>query len=215
MKSLSIRIAKSVIGLFIFSFGSYVRIPANIGLNPWTAFTIGIADTFNLSFGTVSISTSIVILLIDWLLKEKLGIATILDALLVGIFTDFFLWLDFIPKVNVFWIGTILLLIGQVFISVGVYYYMSPALGCGPRDSLMIAISKRSKSFPVGLARGIIEGSALLIGWIFGAKVGIGTVISVFGISILIQLTFKFFKFDANAVEHQNITQSIRTVFND
>ena len=210
MKLLRIKILKSTIGLFIFSFGSYMCIPANIGLNPWTAFTIGIADTLNLSFGAVSIMTSIVILFIDLILKEKLGIATILDALLVGIFTDFFLWLNFIPQVNVFWIGIILLLIGQVFISVGVYYYMSAALGCGPRDSLMIAISKRSKSFPVGIARGIIEGSALLIGWLFGAKVGLGTVISVFGISILIQLTFKFFKFDANTVVHQSISQSIR-----
>ena len=213
MKSLALRTLKATAGLFVFSFGSYLCIPANVGLSPWTAFTAGAANAAGLSFGTVSILTSAVILFADWLLKEQFGIATILDAVLVGIFIDFFLYLDLIPLINSFPAGIALLLAGQVFISAGSYYYMCPALGCGPRDSLMIAVSKRSKKMPIGLIRGLIEGTALLIGWLLGAKVGIGTIISVFGIGFLLQLTFRFFRFDADAVRHQNISQSLKEAF--
>ena len=213
LKNLALRTLKASAGLFVFSFGSYLCIPANVGLSPWTAFSAGAAHASGLSFGTVSIITSAVILVADWLLKEQLGIATVLDALLVGIFIDFFLYLDLIPQINSFPAGIALLLAGQVFISAGSYFYMSPALGCGPRDSLMIAISKRAEKLPIGFIRGLIEGTALLIGWMLGAKVGIGTVISVFGIGFLLQITFKIFRFDANAVRHQNFSQSLKEAF--
>lgn len=83
-------------------------------------------------------------------------------------------------------------------------------LGCGPRDALMVALGKRFSKAPIGLVRGLLEGSVLLIGWLLGAKVGLGTVIAVFGIGIIIEYTFKLFRFDVKGVQHENLLDTIR-----
>ena len=74
----------------------------------------------------------------------------------------------------------------------------------------MTALSKRLPKVPVGYIRGMIEGTVLVIGYLMGAKVGLGTVISVFGISFLMQNTFKFFRFDLKSVQHENVVQTVR-----
>ncbi|HRV33784.1 MAG TPA: hypothetical protein P5281_05575, partial [Anaerovoracaceae bacterium] len=82
--------------------------------------------------------------------------------------------------------------------------------GCGPRDSLMTALSKRLPNAPIGVIRGIIEGSAVVVGFLLGAKIGLGTIISMFGISFIIQLVFGFLKFDVKKVRHENAVESFR-----
>lgn len=204
------RTTVTTLGLLIFSVGYYLSIQANIGLNPWSAFSMGISGVSGLSFGDVSVITSVVILVIDVILKEKIGVATIIDAVLVGKFIDLFIWLDPIPMLNNFGAGVAVLMVGQVFISIGSYFYIKPGLGCGPRDALMVAIGKRMPKLPIGLARGMIEGSALLVGWLCGAKVGIGTVISVFGISFILDYTFRILRFDVKSVVHEDFVASFK-----
>ena len=85
-------------------------------------------------------------------------------------------------------------------------------MGAGPRDSMMVALGRRLNRFPIGAVRGILEGTVLFLGWLMGAKVGIGTVIAVFGISTIMQYTFKILSFDVKGVKHENLVDTINRV---
>jgi uncharacterized membrane protein YczE len=82
---------------------------------------------------------------------------------------------------------------------------MDAAFGCGPRDALFVALCRLMPKLPVGAVRILLEGSALFIGWMLGAKVGLGTVIAVFGIGIFIEIVFRVMKFDVTKVHHENL----------
>jgi len=208
MRSFLRRCLQVAFGLTLFALGTYFSIQANVGLAPWVAFSMGISGKTGFLYGNVTVVTSFVILAMDILLKEKIGVGTILDAILVGKLTDLFQALELIPQMTSFLPGVAVLLLGQVILCVGSYFYMSPGLGCGPRDTLMVALGKRLPKVPIGLVRGLIEGGALLVGWALGAKVGLGTVISVFGIGFILELTFKVMHFDATAVTHESLLDS-------
>ncbi len=212
MKSFCIRIIRVLFGLFLFSLGSYCSIQANIGLGAWEAFGVGVSGVTGLSYGDVTVLTGVAILVIDVLLKEKIGIATILNTLLIGKMVDGLNAVNLVPKMQSFLPGLLLMLVGQFILCLGMFFYVSPGLGAGPRDSLMIALGKRLPRVPIGAVRGAIEGAVLLIGWALGAKIGVGTVISVFGVSFIIQGTFRMLRFDVKAVRHENALQTMRAL---
>lgn len=211
MKGYSVRLVKLIFGLFLFALGSFLTIQANIGLASWEAFSMGIANLTNQTYGNILIISGFVILIIDVLLKEKIGFGTILNTILIGTFVDLIQGMDVIPQMNSFISGVLMLLLGQVSICVGSYFYIGASLGCGPRDALMVALGKRLPNVPIGIIRGLIEGTVLLIGWLLGAKVGIGTVISVFGISFILEGTFKILHFDVTNIEHESVTDTVKT----
>jgi uncharacterized membrane protein YczE len=210
MKSYLKRLIRLIFGLFLFALGTYFSIQANIGLAPWDAFSIGVSEKTGILYGNVVVLTGLVILVIDLLLKEKIGIGTILNTLLIGKFTDFLRWLNWLPQMHSFLPGVVMLLAGQVILCFGSYFYISAALGCGPRDALMIAFGKRLRRAPIGLVRGLLEGSALLIGWLLGAKVGVGTVISVFGIGLILQMTFRIMRFEVKELSHESLLDTAK-----
>lgn len=142
---------------------------------------------------------------------EKIGFGTILNTILIGTFVDLIQGMAVIPQMNSFISGVLMLLLGQVSICVGSYFYIGASLGCGPRDALMVALGKRLPNVPIGIIRGLIEGTVLLIGWLLGAKVGIGTVISVFGISFILEGTFKILHFDVTNIEHESVIDTVKT----
>jgi uncharacterized membrane protein YczE len=214
LRTLSLRLLRLIFGLMLISTGSYLTIQANTGLAPWEAFTKGVSQALGLKFGVVMIGTSIVIVLLDFLLNEKIGFGTILNGLLLGVFTELLLELEPIPLMESFFPGVALLLLGQVIVCLGTFFYIGAAGGCGPRDSLMVALGKRIDKLPIGVVRGALEGFVLMIGWILGAKVGVGTVISVFGIGLALQLTFKLLRFDVKAVRHESCADTIRSIVN-
>ena len=209
MREYCLRGLRLVFGLFLFALGIHLTIQANIGLAPWETFALGLTYHIDLSFGMITIATGIVILAIDCALGEKLGFGTILNTVLIGLFVDMFDFLGLIPRMNDFFAGTAMLLAGQVVICLGSYHYIGSAMGCGPRDALMVALRKRLNSVPVGAVRGAIEGTVLLIGWLLGARVGLGTVISVLGIGFILQCTFGVLKFNVAAVQHESLAHTI------
>lgn len=200
------KVARLLFGLFLYSMGLTMCIQANVGLAPWDAFTMGISNVTGISYGNVSILTGVVILIIvAGFMGEKIGIGTILNTLLIGLMVDIMQSVKLIPFMTNFILGTLMLLLSQVVISFATYFYISPGLGCGPRDTLMVAIGKLLPNAPIGAIRGTIEGTVLLIGFLLGAKVGLGTVIAVFGIGFILQYTFKLLKFDIKSVIHESI----------
>lgn len=204
------RIIKLIFGLFLYSLGSFLTIQANIGLAPWEAFSMGGAYMTHLSYGNIVVITGLIIIIIDFALKEKVGFGTILNAILIGKFVDLIQFTNIIPKMSNIGLGLLMLLLGQVVICIGSYFYIGSSLGCGPRDALMVALGKRMSKLPIGAVRGLLEGTVLIIGWLLGAKVGIGTAIYVLGIGFILQFIFKLLHFDVKNIEHESISDTVK-----
>nr|WP_319777194.1 hypothetical protein [uncultured Sphaerochaeta sp.] len=173
---------------------------------------MGVSYLTHISYGNVVVISGFAIVAIDYVLKEKIGFGTILNAILIGKFVDLIQFSGLIPLMNNFWYGIVMILLGQVVICLGSYFYIGASLGCGPRDALMVALGKRMPRLPIGAIRGLIEGVVLVIGWLLGAKVGIGTVISVFGIGFILQFTFKVLRFDVKSIRHESMADTVRAM---
>ena len=204
-----LRIIKAALSLFAFSFGVTLTVQANIGVAPWDVFNLGVAGVTPLSYGDVATIVSFTVLIIAALMKEKIGFGTILDMCITGKGVDLFIWLDIIPEQHDLLTGILMLIGGLVVMAVCVFLYMSTGLGCGPRDSLMMALSRRMKNIPVGIVRVGLEGVVLLIGWLLGGPVGIGTLISVVGLGLIMQLVFKIVHFNADAIAHESVLDTL------
>lgn len=206
------RTIRLIFGLVLYGLGSYMSIQANVGLAPWDAFSMGISYKTGIMYGNVVVYTGFLIIIIDFLLKEKIGFGTIINAILIGKVVDLCDYLGLLPMLDNFAAGVAMLFAGQVVICLGSYFYIGAAMGCGPRDALMVAMGKRFSRLPIGLVRGILEGTVLLLGWLMGAKVGIGTIIAVFGIGTIMEYTFRILKFDVKGVRHENFADTVRRI---
>ena len=206
------RTIRLIFGLVLYGLGSYMSIQANVGLAPWDAFSMGISYKTGIMYGNVVVYTGFLIIIIDFLLKEKIGFGTIINAILIGKVVDLCNYLGLLPMLDNFAAGVAMLFAGQVVICLGSYFYIGAAMGCGPRDALMVAMGKRFSRLPIGLVRGILEGTVLLLGWLMGAKVGIGTIITVFGIGTIMEYTFRILKFDVKGVRHENFADTVRRI---
>lgn len=203
----------AAISLFVNGFGLYLTIRANIGAAPWDVLNLGISKTFGILYGTASIAVSVSILLIDILLKEPIGIAMFIDAIVVGKSVDFFNWIDPIPPCSSLLTGIPLLIAGLFVLAYTQYTYMIASLGCGPRDTLMVGLAKRVRRIPIGVVSIAILGTATLVGWLLGGPVGIGTILCAFGAGPIMQLAFRTVRFDATAIRHQRLRDSFRVIF--
>ncbi len=210
MKNYFKKTIKLVIGLFVYALGIVLCIYANIGLAPWDAFGIGVNNATEISYGNVSIITGILILIaLVLIFKEKIGFATILNTVLIGVFCDLIINSNILPYMQNFFTGVLMLLAGQIVICIASYLYIDIGLGAGPRDSLMVALGKKLPNIPIGVIRGAIEGTVLFIGWLLGAKVGPGTVIYVFSMGFVLETTFKLLKFDVKSVVHESVFDTV------
>ena len=206
-------ILKSALGLFIFSIGVYLTIQANIGLAPWDCLSMGVSYRVGMSYGIVHTIISIIIVLIDVLLKEKIGYGTILDALLVGNYVDLIDHFITLPKIDSLPLSIAMVIVGLLMMGYGQVFYMDAAQGCGPRDSLLVALGKRFPRTPIGVVQTGMVGVALLIGWLLGGPVGIGTVISVFGLGSALQLVCRLLRFEPRDVVHKNVLETNKILF--
>ena len=203
----------AAVSLFVNGFGLYLTIRANIGAAPWDVLNLGISKTFGILYGTASIAVSVSILLIDIVLKEPIGIAMFIDAIVVGKSVDFFNWIDPIPPCSSLLTGIPLLIAGLFVLAYTQYTYMIASLGCGPRDTLMVGLAKRVRRIPIGVVSIAILGTATLVGWLLGGPVGIGTILCAFGAGPIMQLAFRTVRFDATAIRHQRLRDSFRVIF--
>lgn len=212
MENFYIRFSKLIGGLFLYSLGILFTINANIGYSPWDIFHVGLSNTLNISIGMATIFTGLAIGILAITLGENVGIGTILNMLLIGGFIDLLMKLGVVDKTDNFFIGIIMMIVGLLIIALATFLYISSGFGAGPRDSLLVAITRKT-SFQIGLCRGIIEFSALFVGWKLGGKVGIGTVLSAGLIGVCIQLVFKILKFDATQIKHETFSQTYSSIF--
>ena len=205
----------AIVSLFVNGFGIYLTMRANIGASPWDVFNLGLSKTFGILYGTASIGVSLTILLIDILLKEPIGIAMFIDAIVVGKSVDFFNFIDIVPKADNIVISIIMMGIGLFIIGYTQLFYMRSSLGCGPRDSLLIGLKKRLKRMPIGVVSIAILSTATFIGYLLGGPVGIGTIICALCAGPIMQFAFQSLSFEATAIRHQNLKESFKIMIND
>ncbi|WMJ83559.1 YczE/YyaS/YitT family protein [Oscillospiraceae bacterium LTW-04] len=209
MPNYGIRFLRMIFGIAFYGCGVYMTIQANLGLSPWDALHMGINCATGLSFGNASVMVGLIILVADVLLGEKIGFGTIVNTIMIGKMVDFFNYIELLPKMENFFSGLVLLLAGLVIVCFGMYFYMGTGLGGGPRDSLMVALHRKYPKLPIGLTRTLLEGAALLSGWMLGGKVGIGTLVSVLSVGFIMQGVFALVRFDPKAVQHENLMVTI------
>ena len=203
----------SALSLVLFGFGVYLTITADIGAGPWDVLNLGLSKTFHCQYGTASICVALSILAVDILIKEPIGISMILDSVLVGKSVDLFNYLDLVQSPTSLPLAVLLLFSGLIIMCISQYYYMSAALGCGPRDSFLVGLSRHIRFIPIGMINIIILVCATLSGFLLGGKVGIGTLISAVCTGPIMQLVFYVMGFDATRVHHQNLRQSAEVLF--
>ena len=206
------RMLLTAFGLLICAFGQYLTIQAGIGLEPWTCLSTGISGHVPVSFGTVHVIISLSIVFLDILLSEKIGFGTFLDALLVGTFIDMFTGLHLLMPQTGLLSGLGLMCIGLLIIAFGQFVYMKQGLSCGPRDSLTVGLGRLLPRVPIGLVQIGIMAIALSVGVAFGGPVGVGTIVSTFGVGIAMQIVFHLVHFEPRNVVHESCIQSIRKI---
>ena len=200
----------AAVSLFANGFGVYLTIHANIGAGPWDVLNLGLSHTFGILYGTASIAVSCTILAIDIALREPIGIAMFIDALVVGKSVDFFNYIDIIPTPASLPAAIPMMLCGLVVMAYTQYTYMIASLGCGPRDTLLVGLAKRVRRIPIGAVSIALLSLATLIGWLLGGPVGVGTLICAFCTGPIMQLAFRTVRFDATGIRHQRLRDSLR-----
>lgn len=177
------RLPRLLIGLVLFGVGIAMMVIADLGLAPWEVLHQGISVNTGIPIGTVGILTGILVLVLWIPLREHPGVGTIANVLLIGIVIDLTLWVG--PDgVEATWLRWALLAGGTLVIAIGSGLYIGAGLGPGPRDGVMTGLGARG--VPIGLARAFIEVSVLVVGWMLGGTVGVGTVVFAFGVGPLV-----------------------------
>ncbi|WP_030882066.1 YczE/YyaS/YitT family protein [Streptomyces sp. NRRL S-1868] len=184
------RLVQLYVGLLLYGASSALMVRAGLGLDPWDVFHQGVSGLTGLSMGTVTIATGAVVLLLWWPLRERPGLGTVSNVVLIGLAMDATLWLTPVPHALAVRVP---LLVGGVLLNgVATGMYISARFGPGPRDGLMTglhAVTGRS----VRLVRTGIEIAVLITGVLLGGSAGVGTVLYALAIGPLAQFFLRFF----------------------
>lgn len=167
------RLPRLVVGLVLCGLGIAGMVRSNLGLGPWDVLHQGLSELSGVPIGTVGILVGFVVLGIWIPLRERLGLGTVLNVILIGVVIDLtLLWL---PEPDTLVVRTVFVASGPLLFGVGSGFYIGAGLGAGPRDGVMTALARRG--WHVGAVRAGIEISVLVLGWLLGGTVGIGTVL--------------------------------------
>ncbi len=168
------RVSVLFFGLFIFGLGDALLIQSTIGNAPWSVLAQGISGKFDITMGWATFAISSVVLLLWIPLKEKPGFGTISNITIIAAAIQ--LGVSIFPKQDNFFIAVVYCLVGISMVGFGSALYITCGLGPGPRDGLMTSLHKVS-GVRIGRVRLAIEGSVLIIGWLLGGTVGLGTLL--------------------------------------
>lgn len=175
---------------------------SDLGLGPWEAFHQGIGRQIGVPLGTVSVLVGVPVLL-AWLpLRQAPGIGTILNLLTVGLATN--IGLALIPEGTALPVQMVLLVAGIGIFGVGSGLYLAADLGPGPRDGLMTGLHGRL-GWSIARARTLLEVSVLVVGFLLGGTIGLGTILFALGIGPLIQLSLRIFDPEGRVLQRRGV----------
>ncbi len=168
------RVTQLLVGLFLYGVGIALIVRAAIGVSPWDVLTQGIDNHTGLGFGLITNLIGIVVLLLWIPIRQKPGIGTVLNVLLVGPSAQLTLWV--VPEQDELWAQVLVFAGGLAIVALASGLYIGARFGPGPRDGLMTGLHSRF-GIRIWIARTAVEVTVLLIGWVLGGNVGIGTLL--------------------------------------
>lgn len=195
-QNLSVRFVRLFVGLVLYGIAIALMIRGNIGASPWDVFAQGLSRTVGISFGLCTIIISAVVLLFWIPLRQRPGIGTIANAILVGVFAD--VGLALIPQADHLALQTLSFAAGLFMLAFATALYIGAGLGPGPRDGLMTGLV-RVTGRPVWLIRTGIELTVVVVGFLLGGVVGAGTAAFALGVGPLTQVTLRWLRVDLHA----------------
>ena len=163
-----------ILGLILFGLGETLLITANAGVSPWTVLAQGISIKTGYSIGLTTFFVSLGVLCLWIPLRQKPGIGTILNTIIVSVVMD--VSLPFLPAPETILLQTLQIISAVVIVGLGSGFYLIANLGPGSRDGLMTGLQRMTNK-PISLIRAIIEISVVIVGWYLGGVVGIGTIV--------------------------------------
>jgi uncharacterized membrane protein YczE len=183
--------ASLVFGLFLFAVAIVLIYESKLGLSPWDVLNQGLAKHTFLSFGTANIAVGVVVLFLAWSLGGTPGVGTVANAVLVGAFIQVLTSIGRVSQLahDDLSVRVPLLVLGIALIGPASAFYIGADLGAGPRDTLMLVGTRRTR-FRLGLVRGTLELSALVVGIVLGGTFGAGTVLFAFLVGPIIEASF-------------------------
>lgn len=187
------RLAQLLGGLSLYGVSMAMMVRANLGLDPWDVLHQGLAPRIGLSFGLTVNLVGLVVLALWLPLRQRPGLGTVLNILVIGTVTD--MALAVIPAPEAYAARFALLGFGIVLNGIAGGAYIGAGLGPGPRDGLMTGFCRRTR-LPVKLVRTAIELAVLAIGWMLGGTVGFGTLLYAVSIGWVVHHALPFFTLD-------------------
>ena len=172
-------------GLMLFGLGEGLLIVSFLGASPWSVLAQGLSLNVNLSIGMLTFLISVTVLILWIPLGQKLGMATILNALIIALMID--LCIKFVPTPSNYYSQLFLAIVSVITVGIGGGIYLVSNLGAGPRDGLMVGLQIKT-NLPIALVRATLEITVVSIGWYLGGTVGIGTLLFAFGIGPCVAL---------------------------
>lgn len=177
-------------GLLLYGVAITLMIRSNLGLGPWDLFHLGLSKQLGIRPGMANQVVGLVLLALLLLARVRFGWGTISNILLIGLVND--LTMPLVPEITALWAQLAVYGVGVFACGMATGLYIGAAMGAGPRDSLMLMVSKRT-GWPVRRVRTLIELSVLLGGWLMGGTLGLGTVLFALGIGPAAQLGLRWF----------------------
>jgi uncharacterized membrane protein YczE len=172
------RLIQLFAGLVLYGISDAMLLLAGLGVDPWDVFHQGLSRHFGLGVGTWAIIVGLAVLLLWIPLRQRPGLGTVCNVLVVGLVID--LVLATVPPVHGLPARLVVMSAGVILNGIATGAYIGAGLGPGPRDGLMTGLAARGHSIRV--MRTMIEITVLIIGWVLGGTVGLGTVVYALGI---------------------------------
>jgi uncharacterized membrane protein YczE len=179
------RVIQLYAGLLVFAFGEALIVRASLGVIPWDVLHQGLVEQFGLTIGQWSIIIGAVVLLLWIPLRERPGLGTVSNVIVIGAALDAFLSLLATP--GTVWVRALFLVTGILINRVATAAYIGARLGPGPRDGLMTGLV-RTRGWSVRVVRTGIEVAVVVIGWLLGGNLGVGTVLFALAIGPVVHV---------------------------
>lgn len=190
MVTWGVRLSWLLCGLALYGVGLAAQVRASIGLAPWSVLSQGVSLSTGLTFGMATNAIGLLVLALWIPLRQRPGVGTVLNVVVIGAVCD--LAMGWIPSPDGVAARVGLFLAGVVMVGVATGIYVAPGLGTGARDGLMVGVQRRT-GLPVVLVRTSIELTVLVIGWVLGGQLGLGTVLEAMLIGSVVHRTLPFF----------------------
>lgn len=198
------------LGYFLCSLGIVANLYSNLGTSPWSLFHVGLTNITGLTLGQITQIVGLIIIIISWKLGNSPGFGTIANMIFIGFFIDLIIFFRIIPfQTQLVW-QLFQLVSSILIIGLGALFYLRVQLGAGPRDGLMVVLT-RILDKPVSYVRIPMDVLVSIMGYFLGGPLGLGTIITALGLGYSMQFFFKIGKFNSKS-EQLSLLDLIKTI---